>query len=181
MIDDRANDILDAADVAAKVAKEASMAFAREAENIRKTAEDALEKTEQIRETERDAVQNSFLRTSAFVTDSLSSLAIDINRFIEDDVPDEVWNRYLHGEKGAFARRILNHRVRKARRRIITKYRTDSEFRDYVNRYLRQFEKLVDQAMRFDYENLLSATFLSSDVGKVYLLLSHSLKRLDKK
>ena len=42
---------------------------------------------------------------------------------------------------------------------------------------MKQFEGLLAQANDCDPENMLSATFLTADVGKLYLILSRSLGR----
>ena len=60
---------------------------------------------------------------------------------------------------------------------IKEKYQTDSEFRDYVSRYFTEFEVVLDEAKKRDQEGLLKSTFLSSDVGKVYMLLARALGR----
>ncbi len=53
----------------------------------------------------------------------------------------------------------------------------DSEFWKYVVRYLLEFEVLLKEAKKRDQEGLLKNTFLSSDVGKVYMLLARALGR----
>ena len=40
-----------------------------------------------------------------------------------------------------------------------------------------QFEALMNQAAACDPENVLTATFLTADVGKLYLLLARSTGR----
>ena len=58
-------------------------------------------------------------------------------------------------------------------------YHEDETFRKYVSRYVDHFEKLLAEANESDPENLLSSTFLSADVGKLYLLLARSVGRLN--
>ena len=60
---------------------------------------------------------------------------------------------------------------------IEDRYESDEEFRNKVTRYMNQFESLLTQATDCDQEQVLSATFLTADVGKLYLLLSRSLGR----
>ena len=57
------------------------------------------------------------------------------------------------------------------------RYHDDPEFRKYVDDYLLQFNRLLAEAKETDPENILSATFLSSDVGKLYLMLTSTLGR----
>ena len=59
------------------------------------------------------------------------------------------------------------------------KFEDDDNFRKYVQRYLDHFERLLSDANESDPENLLSSTFLSADIGKLYLLLARSVGRLN--
>ena len=68
---------------------------------------------------------------------------------------------------------------RQARTVISTKYEDADEFRRYVWRHLDHFEKLPSEANESDPENLPSSTFLSVDVGKLYLLLARAVGRLN--
>ncbi|MAE50297.1 MAG: hypothetical protein CMH27_00655, partial [Micavibrio sp.] len=43
--------------------------------------------------------------------------------------------------------------------------------RTYVQRYIRQFEELYEQATANDHGALLTSTFASSEIGKLYQLL----------
>ena len=51
------------------------------------------------------------------------------------------------------------------------KFAGDSEFRTYVQRFLRQFEDMFEQASANDHGDLLSSTFASSDLGRLYVIL----------
>ena len=57
------------------------------------------------------------------------------------------------------------------------KYQEESEFRDYVNRYLGQFSSLWEEAKKRDVDGTLGGTLITSDVGKVYILLAKALGR----
>ena len=72
---------------------------------------------------------------------------------------------------------MLGFRVKARLTAIREKYQLDGEFRDYVTRYLSEFEVLLVEAKKRDQEGLLKNTFLSSDVGKVYMLLARALGR----
>ena len=65
-------------------------------------------------------------------------------------------------------------------RQVIHKmYEHDEIFRKLVSRYIDHFEKLLSEAKENDSENLLGSTFLSADVGKLYMLLGRSVGRLN--
>jgi hypothetical protein len=61
---------------------------------------------------------------------------------------------------------------------IKQKFEEDNVFREHVIRYLDQFETLLAQARVADHLDVLGATFVTADVGKLYLVLSNALGRL---
>ncbi len=117
----------------------------------------------------------AFQRASVSIIESLQAMAIDIDHLLEDTPPIELWQRYQHGEKNVFANRLLSLRTTGLAERIEQKYRQDSEFRDNADRYVRQFESLLDEAITRDRDNQLADSYLSSQTGKVYLLLGQSI------
>ena len=120
-----------------------------------------------------------FLRASKFVIEDLNSTAIDLNRLMDSEKSQKLWSKYSKGDRGIFVRGIISDDERQARTVISTKYEDDDEFRRYVQRYLDHFEKLLSEASESDPDNLLSSTFLSADVGKLYLLLARAVGRLN--
>jgi hypothetical protein len=46
-----------------------------------------------------------------------------------------------------------------------------------VDRYVAKFETLLGQSQQADSESVLSAAFITADVGKLYLILAKSLGR----
>ena len=56
--------------------------------------------------------------------------------------------------------------------RARTKFGKDTEFRTYVQRFLRQFEEMYEQAVANDHGGLLTTTLGGSEVGKLYVFLS---------
>ena len=89
------------------------------------------------------------------------------------DVIDHVWPR---GDLGFIDDAYSPSFVARVPR---SGYQGIDEFRRYVQRYLDHFEKLLSEANESDPENLLSSTFLSADVGKLYLLLARAVGRLN--
>jgi hypothetical protein len=61
---------------------------------------------------------------------------------------------------------------------IRRKYERDSEFRNAVDTYIADFERLLEQVSRTDRDNLMSQMYLTSDTGKVYTMLAHAAGRL---
>ena len=85
--------------------------------------------------------------------------------------------RFNKGEKGIFVRKLLGFREKAKLQQVRQTYQEDGTFRDYVTRYLEEFEKLLDEASKRDPNSMLHATFLSSDMGKVYMVLARALDR----
>ena len=100
-------------------------------------------------------------------------------RSLEKNVPEDAWDRYLDGDRGVFARRIVRSRDQFSLDAIRTNYEDDDGFRERVESYFVQFQELVAQAEENYPEDILAAVLLSSDVGKLYLLMSKALGRLN--
>ena len=57
---------------------------------------------------------------------------------------------------------------------IRRRYRAESEFRDSVDRYTSEFERLLTEVSRDDRDGVLTRTYLTSETGKVYTMLAHA-------
>ena len=112
--------------------------------------------------------------------DELGSLGVDVTRLIGRPVSEKLWRQFSRGDKNVFLRALLGDgEAKRLQEDIKAHYQVDEEFRRYADRYLEKFEGLLDQATRTDPGNLLSSTFVTSDVGKVYVLLSRALGRMN--
>lgn len=116
--------------------------------------------------------------SSRHMIETLQAMAIDLSRFLEDDPPLDLLRRYRNGERNVFARRLASVLGAEHARLIARKYQEDSEFRDTVDRYIQQFEALLEQTARSDRENVLVETYLTSQTGKVYVTLASAIGRL---
>ena len=111
--------------------------------------------------------------------DSIDTLSVDIARMIDHDAAAELWERYKRGERGAFTRRLYTPQGQKAFDEIRNKYRTDPEFRQTVEHYIHEFERLLDDVSRGDRGPTVARNYLTSDTGKVYTMLAHAAGRFD--
>lgn len=116
--------------------------------------------------------------SSRHMIETLQAMAIDLDRFLEDDPPMDLLRRYRSGERNVFARRLVQVLGREQAEQIGRKYREDGEFRDTVDRYVLQFEALMEQTARTDRDNVLVETYLTSQTGKVYVALASAIGRL---
>jgi hypothetical protein len=111
--------------------------------------------------------------------ESLDSLAVDIARMIDHDAAAELWDRYKRGERNVFTRKLYTMQGQRAFDEIRRKYRGDREFMQTVDRYIAEFERLLDEVSRDDRGQLVARTYLTSETGKVYTMLAHAAGRFD--
>jgi Asp-tRNA(Asn)/Glu-tRNA(Gln) amidotransferase A subunit family amidase len=166
---------------ALKASEEASSTFARQSNAMFKAAQDATKQIDAIRDSEWKAKRDAFLSSAKFVVESLHSLSVDITRISEGGIQEKAWKSYQSGDIGAFTRRLVEMGDKLPIDKIRDKYSLDSEFRNYVARFVRQFEEVYDQALTNDHGDLLGATFSSSDVGKLYQILCTAMGREPRK
>lgn len=117
-------------------------------------------------------------RSAAHVVDSLNSLSVDIARAIDHEASVELWDRYRRGERNVFTRRLYTLKGQQTFEEIKRKYQMDGDFRRAVDRYMDDFQRLLEDVARNDRDNMVTQTYLTSDTGKVYTMLAHASGRL---
>ncbi|KAB2874323.1 MAG: hypothetical protein F9K43_04555 [Bauldia sp.] len=108
----------------------------------------------------------------------LSGLSVDIARAIDHDASVELWERHRRGEHNVFTRRLYTLQGQQTFDEIRKKYQRDEQFRSAVDRYVADFEKLLDDVARTR-DRAASNAYLVSDTGKVYTMLAHASGRFD--
>jgi hypothetical protein len=111
--------------------------------------------------------------------ESLDSLSVDIARMIDHDAAADLWDRYKRGERNVFTRRLYTLQGQQAFDDIRKKYRADREFKQTVDRYISEFERLLEEVSRDDRGQVVARTYLTSETGKVYTMLAHAAGRFD--
>ena len=111
--------------------------------------------------------------------ESLDSLSVDIARMIDHDTASELWDRYKRGERNVFTRRLYTLQGQQAFDEIRRKYRADREFKQTVDSYIDEFERLLEEVARDDRGQVVARTYLTSETGKVYTMLAHAAGRFD--
>jgi hypothetical protein len=109
--------------------------------------------------------------------ESLDSLSVDIARMIDHDAAAELWDRYKRGERNIFTRRLYTMQGQKTFDEIRKKYRADRDFKQTVDRYIGEFERLLEEVSRDDRGQVVARTYLTSETGKVYTMLAHAAGR----
>ncbi len=130
------------------------------------------------REQAEEQVDSDFSRRVALLTESLNSNAIDIAKALSTDVTDTAWKSYLRGDRGIFTRRAVRLLDNTESRAVAEIYGSDMEFREHVNRYIHDFEAMLRTMLSTRDGNAVSVTLLSSDMGKLYVILAQAIERL---
>ena len=130
------------------------------------------------RERATEDVGNDFSRRVALITESLNSNAIDIAKALSTEITDTAWASYLRGDRGIFPRRAVRLLDNSEAREIVDLYDADHDFREHVSRYIHDFEAMLRTMLSTRDGNAVSVTLLSSDMGKLYVVLAQALERL---
>jgi hypothetical protein len=108
----------------------------------------------------------------------LASLSLDIGRLMDRNLAAEMWDRYQRGESKAFTKRLYTPAGQKAFDEVARKYRADRAFKQTVDRYITEFERLLDEVARDERGPAMLRSHLTSETGLVYTLLAHAAGRL---
>jgi len=102
----------------------------------------------------------------------------ELSRAIEHRTAAEVWHRMRAGERGVLGRHIYTYEGQTTFEEISQRYDRDGEFRSTVDRYIGDFERLLAEAEQSDPAGHMLQNYLTSETGRVYLLLAHASGRL---
>ena len=108
-----------------------------------------------------------------------NSLSVDIARMIDHDAAAELWERYKRGERNVFTRRLYTMQGQKTFDEIRNRYRSDREFKTTVDRYIAEFERLLNEVSQDERGQATARSYLTSDTGKVYTMLAHAAGRFE--
>ena len=108
----------------------------------------------------------------------LESLSLDNGRLMDRNLAAEMWDRYQRGENKAFSKRLYTPAGQKAFDEVARKYRSDRGFKQTVDRYIAEFERLLDEVARDGRGPQELRNHLTSETGLVYTLLAHAAGRL---
>ena len=110
---------------------------------------------------------------------ALDAITLDIARMVDHEAVVDLWDRYNRGETNVFSRRLYTPQGQQTFEEIRRRYRGEPEFRDSVDRYTSEFERLLTELSRDDRDGLITRTYLTSETGKVYTMLAHAAGHFD--
>jgi hypothetical protein len=110
--------------------------------------------------------------------DALDAIAVSIANLIDADAAAEMWDRWRRGDNNAFSRRLYTAQGQQTFDEVRRRCRTDAQFRDAVERYTQEFERLLAKVGQSDRDGAQARAYLLSDTGKVYTMLAHASGRM---
>ena len=131
-----------------------------------------------LQRTDASSAQPARGRAPQPAANPLESLSLDIGRLMDRNLAAEMWDRYQRGESKAFSKRLYTPAGQKAFDEVARKYRADRGFKQTVDRYIAEFERLLDEVARDDRGPQALRSHLTSETGLVYTLLAHAAGRL---
>ena len=103
----------------------------------------------------------------------------DIASCIDERRVMDIWSRLKRGETEVLQQRgFYSRQAQTVVERVQRRYETDQNFRGVVERYLADFEKMLQDVSRSDPRGNAVQSRLSSDDGRVYFVLAHISGRL---
>jgi len=101
-----------------------------------------------------------------------------ISRALDPTTASAIWSRFRAGQRGIMVRSIYTNEGRTLFDDISGRYRTDTDFRRVVDRFLVDFEWMARDIEQKDPSGRSVHNHLISDSGRVYLFLAHASGRL---
>ncbi len=173
----RTQQMMKAVDESEVRSSRAAEKFQGQIERLTEASKQAEEQSEQLKLQEEEQRRDLFLKTARYIVEELNSITIDLTRVLQGEVPEADWRRYVKGDRTVFTRTLLRTRQASIVKTVMDKIRHDPDARKYVLRYIDQFDRLLEESEITDPEHLLHSTFLTSDVGKLYILLCRATGR----
>ena len=109
----------------------------------------------------------------------MENLSIDITAIFnrKGDI-DDLWKKYNAGDTEVFARYLAKNMTKKEVEKIRKDYEEKSDFRLIINKYLDDFDSLVNSAKNNARGSALLAMLSGSDIGKIYYIISRALGKI---
>jgi len=121
----------------------------------------------------------NFMNESAALIESLENMAVDLNHFFNDAGEDDLWKKFYNGDHAVFARNVVKNLDRKQIVRIRNEYESNADFRTLADRYIHEFEILLNAAGQSEKPEVILSMLSGADVGKIYYITARALGRLD--
>lgn len=165
--------ILDTGDKISAQSLKLGGAFGRQVQALLDASKGAQDYIEDLEKRKQDASVTNFMKDATFITEHLQSFGVDIARLFDPNVEADLWKRYYNGDRSAFVRYLSRSLDKQQIRKLSELFAKNAEFRDYVSKYTAEFDTLLRKAKETERGDVLSDVLLSSDAGRLYMLLSN--------
>ena len=123
---------------------------------------------------------DTFMKNSADIISELETISIDINSIFNKTGDDEaLWKKYYEGDHSVFVRYLSKNMTKKEVIAVREDYEKKPDFRVVVDKYLDDFNSLIEAARSNNRASTLLALISGSDIGKVYYILSRALGKVN--
>ena len=151
--------------------------FTTQAANLVSASHVAAERSETINEQLDEQRRDVFLKAARYLLNDMHSTSLDLTRTLGGEITDQELKRFMNGDSSIFTQSLVSRNLGKLEREIIEKLEVSKEARDYAIRFMQQFERLLDDSRQVDPERILQASFVTSDIGKLYMVLCRASGR----
>ena len=108
----------------------------------------------------------------------LDTISLDIARLVDHEASVALWEQRDRGDRVIAGMDLYTPTGEKTFDDIRRRYRADRDFKHTVDRYIVEFERLLDEVSREGRPGV-SLSYLTSETGKVYTMLAHASGRLE--
>ena len=119
---------------------------------------------------------DQIINETGFIIERLGAISVDIGRILNPDVQSELWEKYYAGNRTIFAKYIAKTITPKQKEAIKRMYINNAEFKNYVDKFISEFDILMLKSLSSEKGKLLTFVITGTDVGKVYMLLKETIK-----
>ena len=147
-------------------------AFNRQVQSLITASRSAEEYIAALDKKKQEADTDRFMREASFILERLQSLGVDMARIYTPNVEEDLWKRYYSCDRSAFIRHLARAIDKQQVRKITELFTENSEFRDYVSRYISEFDGVLSRAQENERSEILTGILLGSEAGRLYMLLS---------
>jgi len=175
----RSNELLSGTGQSLRQLQEHSKALTEQIQTLRSASDKLIEAGPRGRAVPLNLkhARTAFFETAGEMVEKLNGLALNMHDLLNIDVPPALLSAINAGDRSAIARRLPRLKRGDGNRAIVFNYENDYAFREVADRYMHQFEELMEEAGNVDENNRLSSLFLTSDVGRLYLILARDTGR----
>ena len=129
------------------------------------------EKKNQADNQKLETLENELLDTLKFDYEKLYSI-------LTDKKPSAIWESFYSGEDQVISEKDYSRIGKRLFNAIKTRYSENRNFRSLANKYLKSFEEIINNYQRTNDENEIGL-LLDSESGILFILISHSIGKLD--